>query len=168
MFRFLSSSLLLACLAVQCQSVEDSYGVDCSWPVHSKEFKCGDLLGDRQKAYNDFMDGCRKQYGTKGNRCDSVEDDRLNMSLRQPQSMVNYTSVGFKKIKAPKEVMNLLTKHWEKNKEHKKAEVWTAGNVYVNHWDSPTYMVVSAHFCNTSKHCLVVSVSHSTVDSRYD
>jgi prolyl 4-hydroxylase len=92
------------------------------------------------------MDGCRKQYGTKGNRCDSVEEERLLMSVRQPQSMVNYTSAGFKKIKAPTEVMDLLTRHWEKNKGFKKAEVWTAGNVYVNHWESPTYMVVSTPF----------------------
>jgi prolyl 4-hydroxylase len=37
--------------------------------------------------------------------------------------------------------MDLLISHWERNKMNQKQEVWPAGNVYVNHWDSPTYMV---------------------------
>jgi hypothetical protein len=145
MFRFLSSSLVLACLAVQCKSAED-YGVDCSWPITSTEFRCGDRLGDRKKVYEDFMDGCREHYGKKGDRCDGVEQDRMEMSLRQPQSMVNYTSTGFKKIQAPKEVMELLTKHWERNKDNQKPEQWFLGNTYVNHWEAPTYMVVRIYF----------------------
>ena len=94
MIRFASSTaLLLAGLFVhRGQSVE--YGVDCTWPVHSKELRCGDLLGDRMTPYENFMEGCRKFYGKKGDRCDSVEQDRIEMSVRQPQSMVNFTSVS--------------------------------------------------------------------------
>lgn len=63
------------------------------------------------------------------------------MSLQQPQSMVNYTDTGFKKIRAPQRVIDLLNKHWELNKDKKEQEVWFTGNIYVNHWKSPTYMV---------------------------
>jgi hypothetical protein len=36
--------------------------------------------------------------------------------------------------------MELLTRHWESNKQSRKKERWSTGNVYVNHWASPTYM----------------------------
>lgn len=64
------------------------YGVDCSFPIHGTEFKCGDLLGDRKSFYEHYMAGCRKYYGNKGSRCDHTEHDRILMSQRQPQSMV--------------------------------------------------------------------------------
>lgn len=134
-------ALTLAALSASGQAQNADYGVDCSFPIHSKDLNCGDLLGDRKKLYEDFMQGCRDHYGKKGNRCDTTEDDRIEMSIRQPQSMVNYTSTGFKKIKAPKKVFDLLKDHWETNKHLAKEEVWTVGNVYVNHWESPTYMV---------------------------
>lgn len=63
------------------------------------------------------------------------------MSLRQPQSMQNYTDIGFKKIKTPPTVWKLLQNFWEKNKDKKMPENWPKGNTYVNHWDSPTYMI---------------------------
>lgn len=152
MFKLTSIALLAVCgvhwaHTVRAKDVVPSvvvadYGVDCSFPVHSKELRCGDRLGDRMKVYQDFMQGCRDYYGkSKGVRCDTTEDDRIEMSVRQPQSMVNYTSTGFKKIRAPKEVMEVLTRHWEQNKDNMKKEVWPIGNIYVNHWASPTYMV---------------------------
>ena len=63
------------------------------------------------------------------------------MSLRQPQSMQNYTSTGFKKIRAPEPLRKMLTDYWESNKDKKKGEVWSTGNTYTNHWAAPTYMV---------------------------
>ena len=137
----LPSLFALLIIAVAHVEAQASYGVDCSFPVHSKEFKCGDLLGDRQSVYEEFMEGCRQHYGSKANRCDITEEDRIAMSIRQPQSMVNYTETGFMKIKAPTEVMNLLTQHWETNKANMKEEKWAVGNVYVNHWEAPTYLV---------------------------
>jgi hypothetical protein len=86
MFRYVIATFVLAGLSVQAQDA--AYGVDCSFPIHSKEFRCGDVLGDRKKVYDEFMEGCRAAYGKKGKRCDSTENDRLEMSLRQPQSMV--------------------------------------------------------------------------------
>lgn len=65
------------------------------------------------------------------------------MSIRQPASMQNYTELGFKKIRAPKEVWEKVKKFWEDNKarENWKDENWPKGNTYTNHWSSPTYMV---------------------------
>ena len=37
--------------------------------------------------------------------------------------------------------MELLTSHWQRNKENMQPEVWAAGSTIVNHWESPTYMV---------------------------
>lgn len=45
------------------------------------------------------------------------------------------------KIRAPERVRELLNDYWEKNKRHKKKERWPDGSIYVNHWESPTYMV---------------------------
>ncbi|GAX21453.1 hypothetical protein FisN_10Hu032 [Fistulifera solaris] len=132
--------ILLTIFAVHIQA-QASYGVDCSFPIHGKDFRCGDLLGDRHNFYEHFMEGCRKHYGSKANRCDVTENDRIAMSIRQPQSMVNFTDAGFMKIKAPTEVMSLLTQHWETNKANMKEEKWAAGNVYVNHWETPSYLV---------------------------
>jgi hypothetical protein len=55
--------------------------------------------------------------------------------------MHNYTDTGFKKIRAPEQAMKLLYGHWERNKEKKVKEEWALGNIYVNHWETPTYMV---------------------------
>lgn len=64
--------------------------------------------------------------------------DQLNCFL-VPYLFV--ASTGFMKIKAPDSLINLLVKHWERNKDSKKEEKWPAGNTYTNHWAAPTYMV---------------------------
>jgi prolyl 4-hydroxylase len=99
------------------------------------------LNEERKEAYEEFMQGCREAYGNKGYLCDSNEKDRIDMTLRQPQSMVNFTDTGFMKIKAPKELRELLTKHWEINQDKRSKENWPKANIYTNHWKAPTYMV---------------------------
>jgi len=146
MIAKLSLALLAAAtasVAAQSGVAVNDYGVDCTFPIHSKEFRCDhQFADDRKQAYLDFMQGCREHYSSKGaRRCDTTEEDRINMSIRQPQSMFNYTDTGFKKIRAPQEVMELLYAHYERNKADQKEEQWPAGNVYVNHWESPTYMI---------------------------
>lgn len=86
-YRLLSLAALSA-IILQTDAQDASYGVDCSFPIFSKDLKCGDLLGDRKAVYEEFMSGCRKYYGTKGNRCDTTEEDRIAMDVYQPQSMV--------------------------------------------------------------------------------
>ena len=144
---------------------EEEYGVDVSFPIHKWEVSTNypwlphnsdpannptpkqyqDMpiqpLGDVQAAYTSFLDGCRDHYGKKGRACDQTEKDRIAMNLRQPQSMQNYTDVGFKKIRAPEAVFKLIKEFWEKNHLNQSPERWPAGNTYTNHWDAPTYMV---------------------------
>jgi hypothetical protein len=45
-------------------------------------------LGNRQKFYDDFLQGCIDAFGGSGAaRCRTNELDRIEMSIRQPQSM---------------------------------------------------------------------------------
>jgi prolyl 4-hydroxylase len=92
------------------------YGVDISFPIHREnvsqnydylphnalpslyetppEYQSMPIqpLGDRQSVYNEYMKGCVEHYGQKaGWKCWEFEQDRIQMSLRQPQSMINYT-----------------------------------------------------------------------------
>ena len=109
----LALGALTASAVVSAQEVE--YGVDVSFPMHHETVsdnyawlehnldpsipvpeKYKDMpiqpLGDRQSFYNDFLNGCVDHFGSKnGKRCISTEADRIEMSLRQPQSM----QVGF-------------------------------------------------------------------------
>lgn len=50
-------------------------------------------MGDRQSEYERLIKGCADHYGDKGFICYENEEERLRMSLRQPQSMVNYTTM---------------------------------------------------------------------------
>lgn len=148
---------------------QPTYGVDISFPIHHEklsdnyawlphnvdpennptppeyEGKPVQYLGNKQAEYDAFMKGCDDHYGgRKGySACRVTEQDRVEMSLRQPKSMQNYTDLGFKKIRAPKDVWDRIKKFWDENKDRKnwKDENWPKGNTYTNHWESPTYMV---------------------------
>lgn len=75
---------------------QESYGVDVSFPVHylNVQNEEDNPLGNRQTFYEEFMDGCREHYGGKigSTACDITEEDRADMSLRQPASMQVSTS----------------------------------------------------------------------------
>lgn len=86
MFRFTLALSFVAGLSVYAEAA--NYGADCSFPIHHSEFRCGDLLSEQKQIYEDYMEGCRTHYGKKGARCDHIEKERLQMSYRQPQSMV--------------------------------------------------------------------------------
>jgi len=75
----------LVAIALAQESAE--YGADVSFPIHHLTIQEGPL-GNRNKIYDDFMEGCRKHNGKKAKICDIGELDRLAMSRRQPQSMV--------------------------------------------------------------------------------
>ena len=139
-----------------------SYGLDVSFPIQSpvstrypwlterelennRNYEEMPLqpLGNRQKAYVDHLLGCRKAYQATQNSeaCDNYEYHRMLMNRRQPTSMKNYTETGFLKTKAPEEVKQLIDKFWKQNHYKGKPEAWQPGNVYLNHWDAPTYLV---------------------------
>mmetsp|Transcript_33738 Transcript_33738/g.71919 ORF Transcript_33738/g.71919 Transcript_33738/m.71919 type:complete len:522 (-) Transcript_33738:188-1753(-) len=148
---------------------QPTYGVDVSFPIHHGKLsdnyawlphnvdpannptppqyvgKPVQYLGNKQAEYDEFMKGCDNHYGGgKGySACKVTEQDRVEMSLRQPRSVQNYTELGFKKMRAPKEVWERVKKFWDENKDRKNwnPENWPKGNTYTNHWQSPTYMV---------------------------
>jgi hypothetical protein len=92
-------------------------------------------LGDRQAAYDKFMQGCGSPD------CVHAEIDRVKNNFDQPRSMQNYTETGFKKIKCPTKLYNILKYFWDKNRYSNSSENWDVGNTVVNHWESASYMV---------------------------
>ena len=109
--RLILTALLASPAIVLAQEETADYGVDVSFPIHHrrisdnfawlphnvdpkhnpepKEYK--DMvvspLPGREEFYQDFIDTCEKAFGAKGARCRMTEQDRIDMSLRQPQSM---------------------------------------------------------------------------------
>ena len=63
------------------------------------------------------------------------------MNLEQPPNQINYTEIGFKKIRAPQNLWEPLIAFYERNKLEEHAESWPKGNTYVNNWDLPTTMI---------------------------
>jgi len=141
--------------------VKKFYGADLSFPMHTAAVstnypwlphnKCTNnptpseyekmplqVLGDKQSVYEHYVEGCREKYSA--DECDNCEKTRIAMNLRQPQSMVNFTDIGFKKIRAPPALMEMIYSFWEKNKDKKSPEGWPSGNCYVNHWERMSYM----------------------------
>lgn len=98
-------------------------------------------LGDRQFYYDHFMEGCRHHYAAHADYCDETEEERMDMNLRQPPSMMNYTELGFAKVAAPKKVVTALQKFWKDNHGNESPEEWDEGNTYTNHWEAPTFML---------------------------
>lgn len=107
---FVSSSTPTLASSSTSSSDAVEYGVDVSFPIQHngvsknyawlkhnvdpkvqtpREYK--DMvvqpLGNRQQFYDDFLTSCEKAFGARGDRCKQNEFDRIQMSLRQPQSM---------------------------------------------------------------------------------
>eukprot|EP00978_Attheya_sp_CCMP212_P000967 scaffold2027_cov52-Attheya_sp.AAC.2 len=166
LMTMVSSSPLIGVVGAIEESSEAAYGVDVSFPIHHfpeisnnypwlphnanpesnpvpDEYKDMALqpLGNKQEAYDNFLNGCVERYGEKGHICQSTEVERVAMALRQPQAMQNYTDVGFKKLRAPKALYKMVKDFWDKNKDTQSNENWPKGNTYTNHWVAPTYMV---------------------------
>lgn len=90
-------------------------------------------LGNRQDFYDNYMEGCRHHEKSDHEACDQSEADRIHMNVIQPQSMVNYTTLGFTKVKTPAKVFKQIKKFWEDNKGTEEPEEWFTGNTYTNH-----------------------------------
>lgn len=116
------------------------YGFDCSFPIQNVTLStdCGDMP-DRSEVYKNYMQGCRAHYS--GSDCDEHEEMRLRTNRLQPISMVNYTSGGFRKVRAPPDLQKLLSEFWETNKGKAVDEEWDSGNIFTNHWEVPTKFV---------------------------
>ena len=146
MLFFLTIALSIIAVASSDQQprlrqTQEIYGTQCSFAITGPKLDgCGGVaLDHRQKFYDDFMAGCHKHYSKRD--CDNEEEDRFLSNRNQPRSMVNMTSTGYRKTKAPPELAKLLSDFWEANKKYKELEYWGEGNIYTNHWTAPTYMV---------------------------
>lgn len=122
----------------------NDYGVDMSFPQHhyngARQAKSvNPMKAYFAKRYERHMQGCYDKYSFR--ECDANERARLEMSLDQPSHQHNYTEIGFMKRRLPDDLFIDLKNFYEAHKEMEKLEQWPRGNTYVNHWQSPTYMV---------------------------
>jgi prolyl 4-hydroxylase len=83
---------------------------------------------DRQEIYHTYMEGCYQRYGKE--ICEDNEQARLEMNYRQPQSVYNFTSGGFRKVKTPPTVFKILKDFWENNRDRMEEEEWYEGNIH--------------------------------------
>lgn len=90
-------------------------------------------LGDVQARYHRYMEGCysfwERQSG-KGSLCYDYDADRIDLMLKQPQSVRNYTAVGYKLTRAPQQAFDLLLDFWRRNKQKQKPEQTYEGNPF--------------------------------------
>jgi len=100
---------------------------------------------EKNKFYNEFINGCHEKYAPLYDHfCDITEGERIEMNLRQPAGIVNYTELGFAKVHAPDDLVKMLTHFWTINYrslQNIPNETWARGNTYTNHWYAPTKML---------------------------
>jgi hypothetical protein len=121
---------------IQNQNNNNIYGTQCSFAITGPKLDgctsgntaSSDLTKQRQTFYNEYMNGCYNHYSR--DECLDEEITRMEMNQRQPQSMINMTSTGYMKTKAPDSLMKLLTEFWEQNKDEKEIEEWNSGSIY--------------------------------------
>ena len=81
--------------------------------------------------------GCQAHHGkaeaAPHSKCDENEANRIEMNVRQPTGMWNYTNMGFRLVKLPPRMVKTLTKFWKDNKGKEVEEAWFEGNTYTNH-----------------------------------
>lgn len=129
-------------------SSSSRYGVDKSFPMHyPTDVLVDNPLGgiEKNKFYNEFINGCHEKYAPLYDHfCDITEGERIEMNLRQPAGIVNYTELGFAKVHAPDDLVKMLTHFWTINYrslQNIPNETWARGNTYTNHWYAPTKML---------------------------
>jgi prolyl 4-hydroxylase len=119
------------------------YGTEVSWPMQvsaqdTAEKSANTLLYG--STYLKFMKGCYHSYSKE--QCASAEADRIRANAWQPSRVPrNYTAAGYAKVVAPAGAWTILRQFWETYSEdqlHGAIESWDVGNIYTNHWESPT------------------------------
>ena len=140
-FALISLNLAAFLLSVTA-NMEDSpyYNAwdDASWAVKSNNVSS--QLGDISSRYKKFIEDCNLAVGSFAKQCERDDEYRLRMNRDQPSSVYNYTKVGFKKIKAPKELYDMIYDFYTKNKDNAETE-WKQINTYHNMWESPPTIV---------------------------
>lgn len=49
--------------------------------------------------------------------------------------------MGYKKLRAPKELWDIIKEFWDKNHGKERKEGWPRGETSTNHWIAPTYLL---------------------------
>jgi prolyl 4-hydroxylase len=110
---------------------------DASWAVKSRDISS--KLGDHiEPLYENYINGCDEATEARGRppRCDFHDENRLKMNEHQPGSVYNYTKLGFEKIRAPKELFDLIQAFYNRSK-HLATTEWADINTYHNMWEAP-------------------------------
>ena len=110
---------------------------DASWAI-TKVQGLSDKFGNTQQVYDNFLQGCKDACPPgKEFMCEQSERERIERNVLQPQAVFNYTKEGFKKVKAPEKVFQLVKDFWEANKHRARPEFQDMVTPYHNSWESP-------------------------------
>lgn len=135
---FLVLSLIVGSLAQEDDSPYYTAGDDASWAVQSTKLS-SILDSGKQALYDDYIHKCKlaiKEAKQGGPGCAKDDEFRLRMNQYQPSSVYNYTNLGFKKIKAPKKLFDMILSFYNSNQGRDEVE-WKQVNSYHNMWDTP-------------------------------
>ena len=129
-------------------SREARYGADVSIPIHHQWFRDDDpslsnggAMAHRKRFYRDYINNWKQsliELGEDPSGADREERDRVRGNIEQPAVMVNYTSTGYLKTRAPQELRDMLTQFWEANQHLQKVE---ESNSILNTFETPTTVV---------------------------
>jgi hypothetical protein len=111
---------------------------DVSWAVKSRDIS-SQVVGDHiAPLYKNYINGCDEASVARGHpaHCEQNDNQRLTMNEHQPSSVYNYTKLGFQKIRAPKELFDIIQAFYIKNK-HRATTEWADLNTYHNMWEAP-------------------------------
>ena len=115
---------------------EIDYSLDFSFPVH--HLNLVNKFGSHSRKYEGFIDSCITRHGSK---CTLSENYRRYHNLHVPKNKINYTDVGFLKMKAPTAVFDALHDLFHANKHKAVKENWSHGKTLLNHWESHPYII---------------------------
>lgn len=121
------------------------HGPDVSWPMQRPLPEATLLSASQREQYQSFMKGCASSYDQE--LCDSNEESRIEINNQQPQHQTNYTTLGYAKVPAPQKAFNEVRRFWDTFHDTElKEEQWNEGNIYTNHWYSPTFTLLVDDF----------------------
>jgi prolyl 4-hydroxylase len=138
----LQAAVLLLRLSAAIPQEHVQYGADVSIPIHHDvPLTPHPAMSGRQEFYDGYMKRWRESLVAAGedpSAADYEEMERLQGNREQTQVVVNFTDTGFKKMRAPERVFQLLTEFWEANRHLEEEE---EDSTVFNGFDRPTGLV---------------------------
>ncbi len=141
-------SLTTFVMTSHCQSLSYGPSDDASWAIHSNRLSTL-LTDDKQAIYDDYITQCnqaavddqeRNNHARNTRFCSFNDEFRIRMNREQPSSVYNYTQSGYKKIKTPPQLFQIIQEFYHANK-HKASVEWSTINTYQNLWEIPSTIV---------------------------